>query len=375
MRQKQHSAARAFTLVELLVVIAIIGVLVALLLPAVQSAREAARRITCVNHLKQMGLGALNHESTHGFLPCSGWAPWTTGDPERGAGRDQPGGWIYQLLPFVEQQSVYDLPSDGDAENYRTPTQLAGAAQLLQTPLAMFNCPSRRVAKNYPWDRRVPSAFRPVNANRVEAMAHSDYAANAGDAFPEFLDKNGPGGLYFFFASAECGGKYKADNFALVFPLRPQGGKYNDIQNGFCWPSEKTQTGVCFLGAEIRFAEITDGSSNTMLFGEKYMEPDKYESGTDPGDNQCMYNGWDWDVNRWGGGSRNDPSDNVELFSIPSADQMGRENFGSWGSAHPGVYQAVLCDGSVRSISFDADPAVIANVCNRFDGRSDTSTN
>ena len=365
-----HSSVRAFTLVELLVVIAIIGVLVALLLPAVQAARESARRIQCSNNLKQMGLGGLNHESTHGFLPSAGWAPWTTGDPERGVGRSQPGGWIYQLLPYVEQQTVYELPSDGDAEHYRTPIQLEGAQRLLQSPIATFNCPSRRAAANYPWNPAVPSYFREVNASRVDEMAHSDYAANAGDAFPDNLDKGGPGGLKFFFEAADCGA---TDNeFRLIFPPRPTGGTYK-VEDTFCWPSEDTQTGVCFLGAEIRLVEVADGTSNTMLVGEKYMEPDKYESGTDPGDNQCMYSGWDWDVNRWGGGSRVNPSINAELFAIPSPDRLGLENYGTWGSAHPASYQAVFCDGSVMNLSYDVDPAVLANLCNRFDGQSDTS--
>ena len=360
-----------FTLVELLVVIAIIGVLVALLLPAVQAAREAARRAQCLNHLKQMGLGALNHESTHGFLPGSGWAPWTTGDADRGTGRSQPGGWIYQLLPYVEQQNIHAMPSDGDANNI-TPPQRQAAKQMEQTPISLFNCPTRRAAVNYPWDENVGAFFYVRNSARVEEMAHSDYAANAGDAFPDKLDEGGPGGLDFYFASTEC--NYPAGSFQRVLPPRPSGGTY-DIEDTFCWPSIDTQTGVVFLGAEITLPQISDGTSNTMLFGEKYVNPDMYETGTDPGDNQCMYGGWDYDVNRWGGGSRLDPSINVELLAIPRQDQSGFLKFESWGSAHPGIYNAVFCDGSVVSVSFDADLAVLANICNRYDGQAETTTN
>src|SRR4029079_15206288 len=111
------SSSPGFTLVELLVVIAIIGILVALLLPAVQAAREAARRSQCQNHLKQIGLGFLNHEATDKFYPSGGWGFNYVGDPDRGAGKGQPGGWVFSVLPYIEEQAVYDIgkgiPSTG----------------------------------------------------------------------------------------------------------------------------------------------------------------------------------------------------------------------------------------------------------------------
>ncbi|QEG36397.1 DUF1559 domain-containing protein [Bythopirellula goksoeyrii] len=325
-----------FTLVELLVVIAIIGVLVGLLLPAVQAAREAARRMQCVNNLKQMGLGFMNHESTHRILPCSGWTAVYVGDPLMGTGREQPGGWIYQLLPFVEQQAIYDITDDGDKLNI-TAAQQQQSIDLQGKAISFFNCPSRRPAQAQPY--ALSNSWTPRNGTRAPFVARSDYAANAGD---------GEEGMKFWLEDEQ---KYETKLEWLFFDYKTIGSKQ--------WPPLEGQTGVNYQGAEIGFKDITDGSSNTYAVGEKYLNPAYYESdGTfDGGDNHSMYQGFDWDVNRWT--SVNDP---------PLQDRLGQESFGSFGSAHPGGFNMANCDGSVQIVSYDIDPEVHRRASHRSDG-------
>src|SRR5688572_24723618 len=162
-----NSRKRGFTLVELLVVIAIIGVLVALLLPAVQAARESARRTQCTNHLKQIGLAFHNHDDTMKHLPTGGWGWSYVGDPDGGFAENQPGAWTYNILPWIEQQALREIGLGSPA-----PLKPAELKLLVEKPIKFYHCPSRRTATLY------PITVQPLNAATVTRGAKLDYAVN-----------------------------------------------------------------------------------------------------------------------------------------------------------------------------------------------------
>jgi prepilin-type N-terminal cleavage/methylation domain-containing protein/prepilin-type processing-associated H-X9-DG protein len=317
--------SRAFTLVELLVVITIIGILIALLLPAVQAAREAARQTQCKNNLKQLALGFLHHEQVHGFYPAGGWIWQWVGDPLRGFNRNQPGGWAYNILPYIELQAVWQMPDDGQTATISI-AQKINAGKMLQIPLNVFNCPTRRQSVLFPYTQS--AGWAPFNATQPTTAARSDYAANAGDGT---LGEDG-----------SCVNVVTDYSSAATF----------------AWPSYSGYSGVCFQRSEVKICDIKDGTSNTYLVGEKHMSPDWYTTGQDGGDNQYMLQGFDRDVCRWG-----------NAVYRPHQDTPGAEQPFIFGSAHSNGFHIAFCDGSVQLINYAIDGVAHARLANRKDGR------
>jgi prepilin-type processing-associated H-X9-DG protein len=301
----------------------IIGILIGLLLPAVQSARESARMVRCKNNLKQLSLAALQHVEKQGHFPTGGWGWHWVGDPDRGFRKQQPGGWLYNCLPYLEQDALRNL---GKAQTAAVKRQMANV--LTRTPLAMLNCPSRRASIVYP--KPCDGTYVGINADNNTASgnvaARGDYAMNSGSqAFNEYWP--GP-------PSLDAGDS-----------------------PSFGWHDVKACSGVSFERSEVQMAHVLDGASNTLLLGEKYLSPDYYFTGSCGADNESMYMGFDNDIYRVTNASHR-----------PLADRPGYNSTMAFGGPHLPGCQFAFCDGSVRLLRYGIDGTTYANLGHRKDG-------
>jgi prepilin-type N-terminal cleavage/methylation domain-containing protein len=346
LRMARSKTPRGVTLVELLVVVAIVAVLVGLLLPAVQAAREAGRRTQCLANLRQLALGCLAHESVRGFLPTGGWGGAWAGDPDRGFDVKQPGGWAFNLLPHVEQTALRDLGS-----GLTDPAAKADRAAIrLATPLEIFTCPSRRGARAWPVAATKGAlhlvAVPTTVSRRPSAVARGDYAANMG--------------------SGDMANYYRSGG-------SPSSVVAGDFMTDAMWHSSfgPPPNGLIFRRSRIRLKEITDGLSMTYLLGEKYVEPVDIATGLSDDDDQCLYSGHDRDVLRVG---LEPPSrDRAGFDPVTISGVAGSSNKFpppiAFGSGHPDGCGMVLADGSVRPVAYTIDPAAHRAAAGRNDGQ------
>jgi prepilin-type N-terminal cleavage/methylation domain-containing protein/prepilin-type processing-associated H-X9-DG protein len=304
------SSRRGFTLIELLVVIAIIAVLIGLLLPAVQKVRESASNTQCKNNLHQIAVAWQAHHDSYKRFPSGGWGWNWCGDPTRGTDEQQPGGWAFNILAYMEAASVRNAPP----------------ANCVTTPIKAYYCPSRRAAGLYPITGGLPSVLAPSITNGT-LVAKTDYAAN-------------------------CGSKVNSDEI--------DGGPANETAATFAsfgWGAWATNyNGICYRRSAVRIEMIKNGTSNVYLVGEKYIYVINYFNGQDPADNEQAYAGFDNDVFRTAYNPGNQPAQ--DLTNV--------QNTFIYGSAHSMGFNMSFCDGSVRTVLYNIDPALHAQQAARY---------
>jgi prepilin-type N-terminal cleavage/methylation domain-containing protein len=338
MKANKAESLRGFTLVELLVVIAIIGVLVALLLPAVQAAREASRRSQCLSNLRQIAIGCHNFQTAKGSFPSAGgvveqfFNPDELSKPKYGY---EGASWMYQILPYIEQQSLYNLRrGDGAANAGFVKTGLA------EKTVSLYNCPSRD-----------PNARYVVHGVNIYALG--DYAG-------VMANWNDPGWAGFAWQTSRP--PNEGEEEFVWTGILVKGGQVNKSAGPQIWKFQK-----------VDFKSIEDGSSNTILLAEKAVRADAWTvTNINPfpyWEIYGYYTGADWPVMRLFGAIRPqgpNPSPEIPILGDSDRRTLGYEH--GFGSAHPTVICTVWGDGATRAISMSADLYILDQLGKRSDG-------
>ena len=363
--QRSRPAGRtAFTLVELLVVIAIIATLIGLLLPAVQSAREAARRTQCKNHLKQVGLAILNLESATKTFPSGGISPYPKIEDYASGGRpfgpkQQGLSWGFQVLPYMEQGSVHTI---------------INTAQIAGTPIPGYFCPSRRGPTNYVNTDSARISNQGISGPVTYWL--QDYAAvQPGPSRSEDPTRFAasiqltPGSGNTLGTTRGCSAGYGFWGAgASVMDFTPRnsqqlGNSYTGFKGVIVRSSYFNKGGA---GTDLRYdpvvkiGKISDGTSKTMMIFEKRLRSGGGTASRQSDDDEGWASGWDYDTVRL-------------TYCQPHADSPqevtgNNASFMTPGAAHSAGFNAVFADGSVTTLYYSIDIETFNRLGHRSDG-------
>ncbi len=327
---------RGFTLIELLVVIAIIGVLVGLLLPAVQQAREAANRSSCLNNLKQLGQAVHNHLSVVQCFPTAGssWPNFTYENGSPVVGHRQEAGWGFQIMPYLEAEnewlgtSATDIDGSGAVDDWEKFVVARGAR------MPAFACPTRRSAGKAV--KTLNEWYATIPVKKQYRYGQTDYAGNCFDAGSNWL-----------------GGAWQLEGNGPIWLYKR---RYQDPAT-LAWSYNSSSAPLVGRGCKPK--DITDGLGKTLLIGEKTMDvtcvvPTRGCSD----DNEGFTSGWDHDVLR-----------HMASRPIPDAERFGMgSGNSSFGSSHPDAFNILMGDGAVKTLNYEIELTLWRRIGHRGDG-------